>query len=74
MLKRLNSRVIESMAVTQEPDTPDLERADYLRNMGGMAMFTRHARTWKDLPSTARSFLHRIGAERRTHSLCLGRT
>ena len=48
--------------VTQEfPDTPDLERAEPIyETWAGWQCSTRHARTWKDLPSTARSFLHRI--------------
>ena len=48
--------------VTQEfPDTPDLERAEPIyETWAGWQCSTRHARTWKDLPNTARSFLHRI--------------
>ena len=43
------------------PDTPDLEQAEPVyETWPGWMTSTREARTWKDLPKNARSFLHRI--------------
>ena len=60
-IKICTSYQIDGEETNEFPDTPDLEKAvPVYETWPGWMTSTREARTWKDLPKNARSFLHRI--------------